>query len=91
MDISYIVDLSSAINKIYPKITNINEFMENFNRNINELDLKKIDNELTEIKKILDINNISTKGLNQNKDTLLDSIDEKLDYLKNISEDDAQI
>lgn len=91
MDISYIVDLSSAINKIYPKITNINEFMENFNRNINELDLKKIDNELTEIKKILDINNISTKGLNQDKDTLLDSIDEKLDYLKNISEDDAQI
>lgn len=91
MDISYIVDLSSSINKIYPKITNINEFMENFNRNINELDLKKIDNELTEIKKILDINNISTKGLNQNKDTLLDSIDEKLDYLKNISEDDAQI
>ena len=90
MDISYIVDLSSSINKIYPKITNINEFMEKFNRNINELDLKKIDNELTEIKKILDINNISTKGLNQNKDTLLDSIDEKLDYLKNIAEDDAQ-
>ncbi len=91
MDIRCIVDLSSAINKIYPKITNINKFMENFNKNINEIDLKKIDDELMEIRKILDINNISTKNLNQNKDTLLDSIDEKLDYLKNISDDDTQI
>ncbi len=86
MDINDISNLNSAINKIFTNMSNINTFMENFNTNFNELELKNVDNELTEIKKILDTNNIIINKSNQNKDTLLNSIDTKLKHIKNFSD-----
>lgn len=87
MDINDISNLNSAVTKINANISNINSFIENFNTNFNELELKNIDNELIEIKKILDSNNIVIKKSNQNKDQLLNSIDTKLKHFKNFSND----
>lgn len=77
-------DLISAINEIYPNINNITSHLNTFSQSCNEYELKKIDQELTEIKKILDANNINIKNLHCDlKDTLLNSMDLKLNYLKN--------
>lgn len=77
-------DLISAINEIYPNINNITSHLNTFSQSCDEYELKKIDQELTEIKKILDANNINIKNLHCDlKDTLLNSMDLKLNYLKN--------
>ncbi len=77
-------DLISAINEIYPNINNITSHMNTFSQSCDEYELKKIDQELTEIKKILDANNINIKNLHCDlKDNLLNSMDSKLNYLKN--------
>lgn len=77
-------DLISAINEIYPNINNITSHMNAFSQSCDEYELKKIDQELIEIKKILDANNINIKNLHCDlKDTLLNSMDSKLNYLKN--------
>ena len=58
--------------------------MNTFSQSCDEYELKKIDQELTEIKKILDANNINIKNLHCDlKDNLLNSMDSKLNYLKN--------
>ena len=44
-------------------MNNINKSLKDFNKSCDELNLKKIDTELTEIKKILDANNINIKNL----------------------------
>lgn len=88
MDKNNFSDLTSIFNKISPNMNNINKSLKNFNKSCDELDLKKIDDELTEIKKILDANNIDLKNPNNNsKNGLLNSINTKFDYLKNISDD----
>lgn len=76
-------DLVSAINKIYPNINNITSFMNNFSQSCDGYELKKIDQELIEIKKILDANNIDIKNLNCDlNNNFLNSMDSKLNYLK---------
>ena len=62
MDNNNFSNLTSIFNKISPNMNNINKSLKDFNKSCDELNLKKIDTELTEIKKILDANNINIKN-----------------------------
>lgn len=87
MDNNDFLDLISKVNKIYPNINNINELLTDFSKSYDELELKKINDELIEIKKILDTNNMNFKKQSYiTENSLLDSINEKFNYLKNISD-----
>ena len=88
MNMDELKNLNSAINSINKNINNITESFTNFSKNNEDIELKKVDNELEEIKKILDSNNLNANTCKYvDKNTLLDSITEKLNYLKNKSSD----
>lgn len=78
MDKNDFSSLSSKVKKLLPSMNNINNHLNNFSKSNEDLDLKKIDNELNEIKKILDLNTIEEKKPSQiPRDTLINSIDDK--------------
>lgn len=83
MDKNNFSELYSAINDISTNMDNIKHSLDSFSKKYDEIELKKIDNELMEIKKILDSNSICIKNPDQNpKDSLIDSINNKLNKLK---------
>ncbi len=84
MDKNNFSQLSSAVNKISSNVDSIKQYLHNFGKKYNDMDLKNIDNELIEIKKILDSNNIFIKNFDDNTtDTLMNSINNKFNNLKN--------
>lgn len=83
MDKNNFSELHSAINKISPNMDSIKHSLDNFSKKYHDLELRNIDNELIEIKKILDSNNIQIKNINANqKDSIIDSINDKFNQFK---------
>ena len=65
-------------------MNNINSYLDNFNTNYSEIELNNIDSELGEIKKILEANNLNINNYaNSTQNTLMNSIDSRLNNIKN--------
>ncbi|WP_044035508.1 hypothetical protein [Candidatus Arthromitus sp. SFB-rat-Yit] len=84
MDEHEIQNLFNSANQINSNINNINFYLNNFNKNYSDIELNNIDSELIEIKKILEANNLNIENYtNFTQNNLIDSIDSKLNNIKN--------